>query len=152
MKKALFLDRDGTINVDVGYVHRIEDFTFIPGIFEFCSLAQRLGYLIIVITNQSGIERGYFTEAEYQDVTAYMIAEFARRGIAITDVFHCPSLEGYDRKPSPGLFLKAQSKYDIDMHSSISIGDKDRDVIAGEVAGVGHNFLFQGAYPDITGW
>lgn len=152
MKKALFLDRDGTINVDVGYVHRIEDFTFIPGIFEFCVLAQRLGYLIIVITNQSGIERGYFTEVEYQDVTAYMIAEFARRGVTVTDVFHCPSLEGYDRKPNPGLFLKAQSKYDIDMHSSISIGDKERDVKAGEAAGVGHNFLFQGVYPDITGW
>ena len=149
MNKALFLDRDGTINVDYGYVHEPERFVFIDGVFEFCLEAQKRGFLIIVLTNQSGIERGYFTEEDYQRTTSHMVGEFARHGVKITDVLHCPSLIGPDRKPAPGLFLKARDKYDIDMSSSINIGDAGRDIQAGRAAGVGVNILFSGSFPDL---
>ena len=149
MTKALFLDRDGTINVDYGYVHEPERFVFIDGVFDFCRMAQEKGYLIIVVTNQSGIERGYFTEADFAAITKYMVDKFAEAGVTITDVFHCPSLEGPDRKPEPGMFLKAKEKYDIDMAASVNIGDKERDIEAGRLAGVGKNVLFTGDYCDI---
>ena len=147
MKKALFLDRDGTINIDTGYVYKPEDFVFIPGIFDFCRAAQDNGYIIIVITNQSGIERGYFTEDDYVRLNHHMITQFANRGITITQTFHCPSLTGPDRKPKPGLFIMARDKYDIDMQASINIGDKVRDIDAGRSAGVGTNVLFTGEFP-----
>ena len=146
MTKALFLDRDGTINVDYGYVHEPEKFVFIDGVFDFCRLAQEKGYLIIVVTNQSGIERGYFTEADFAMITKYMVNKFAEAGVTVTDVFHCPSLEGPDRKPEPGMFLKAKEKYDIDMALSINIGDRDRDLEAGRRAGIGNNLLFEGDF------
>ena len=148
MNKALFLDRDGTINIDTGYVHEPEHFKFINGIFEFCHAAQDKGFLIIVITNQSGIERGYFTEDDYAATTRHMVGEFERRGITITDVLHCPLLTGPDRKPEPGLFIKARDKYDIDMSHSINVGDKDRDIQAGRAAGIGTNILFTGTFPN----
>ena len=149
MPKALFLDRDGTINVDHGYVCRREDFCFISGIFELCTHAQELGYLIIVVTNQSGIERGYYTEADYQSVTDFMIREFASRGIRIADVFHCPSLSGPMRKPAPGMFLTARDKYRLDMAACVSVGDKQRDLDAAAAAGCSRNFLFQGNFQPI---
>lgn len=149
MTKALFLDRDGTINVDYGYVHEPEKFVFIDGVFDFCRLAQEKGYLIIVVTNQSGIERGYFTEADFAMITKYMVNKFAEAGVTVTDVFHCPSLEGPDRKPEPGMFLKAKEKYDIDMALSINIGDRDRDLEAGRRAGIGNNLLFEGDFRSL---
>lgn len=142
VNKALFLDRDGTINVDYGYVYQPEKFDFIDGIFDLCRRAQEKGYLIIVITNQSGIARGYYTVSDYEKCTHYMIDKFKEQGIKITDVFYCPDLSGEDRKPNAGLFLKAQQKYDIDMSESVSLGDKERDIEAGKKAGVGRNFLF----------
>ncbi len=146
MTKALFLDRDGTINVDYGYVYEPERFVFIDGVFDFCRMAQEKGYLIIVVTNQSGIVRGYFTETDFAAITKYMVERFAAAGVTITDVFHCPSLEGPDRKPEPGMFLKAQAKYMIDLLVSVNIGDRDRDLKAGRVAGVGTNLLFEGDF------
>ena len=149
MNKALVLDRDGTINIDTGYVHDPEHFVFIDGIFDFCHKALSNGFIIIIITNQSGIERGYFTETDYQRTTKYMLDEFRSHGIIITDVLYCPSLTGPDRKPAPGLFLKAKEKYDIDMSASINIGDKERDLQAGRTAGIGKNVLFSGQYPNL---
>ena len=149
LRKALFLDRDGTINTDHGYVYRQEDFEFIPGIFELCARARELGYLIIIITNQSGIARGYYTEADYEKLTAYMLAQFAERGIEITDVLHCPALTGPDRKPEPGLFLRAAARHGIDMAASVSVGDKPRDVEAATRAGCGRNFLYQDTFTPI---
>lgn len=151
MNKALFLDRDGTINVDYGYVWRIRDFDFIPGIFELCRVAAARGYKIIVITNQSGIARGYFDNDDYLRLTGYMCDEFACRGIEITDVFYCPELAGPNRKPNPGMFLAAAQKHGIDMAASISLGDKPRDLDAARAAGVGRNFLFNGDYHEIMG-
>ena len=101
MTKALFLDRDGTINVDYGYVYEPERFVFIDGVFDFCRLAQDKGYLTIIVTNQSGIERGCFTGSDVASVTKHMVECFAKEGITITDVFHCPFLSGPDRKPEP---------------------------------------------------
>lgn len=146
--KALFLDRDGTINVDYGYVYQAEKFDFIDGIFDLCRRAQEKGYLIIIITNQSGIARGYYTTDDFNTLTRHMCAEFNRRSIVITDVFYCPDLSGPDRKPNPGLFLKARDKYHIDMAASVSVGDKSRDVTAAQAAGVGRNFLFDGVSFD----
>ena len=149
MTNALFLDRDGTINVDYGYVYEPERFVFIDGVLDFCRLAQDRGYLIIVITNQSGIARGYFTEADFAAITRHMVEGFAAAGITIADVFHCPSLKGSDRKPEPGLFLKAKEKYDIDMAASVNIGDSERDIEAGKRAGVGCNVLFMGDFKPL---
>lgn len=149
MPKALFMDRDGTINADYAYVHEKDHFDFIPGVFEFCRAAQAKGYLIIVITNQSGIARGYYTEDDFKALNDWMVARFAAEGVTITDVFYCPELSGPDRKPEPGMFLKARDKYGIDMAASVSLGDKPRDVEAGERAGIGRNLLFTGNYSEI---
>ena len=140
--KALFLDRDGTINVDYGYVYQPEKFELIDGITELCLRAQEKGYLIIVITNQSGIARGYYTDDDFQKINQYMIEIFNRYGVKITDVFYCPELSGNDRKPNCGMFIKARDKYGIDMAQSVSVGDKERDIEAAQKAGCGKNFLF----------
>lgn len=141
MAKALFLDRDGTINIDYGYVFEPERFEFVDGIFDLCRMAQSKGFKIIVCTNQSGIARGYFTEADFQKITAHMVKKFSEQHVEIADVFHCPTLDGIDRKPNTGMFVKARDKHGIDMAASISLGDSERDVIAGINAGVGTNYL-----------
>ncbi len=150
--RALFLDRDGVINVDRGHVHRIEDFEFIDGIFELCHAAQDAGYIIIVITNQGGIGRGYYTEEEYQTLTNWIVGRFADKSIEISAVYHCPyhpehgvgdyRRESPDRKPNPGMLLKAGDKFNIDMSKSIFIGDKNSDMLAGQRAGVGTLIYF----------
>ena len=148
--KALFLDRDGTINVDYGYVGAVDKFEFIDGIFDFCQTAQSLGYKIIVITNQSGIARGYYTVDDYNRVTKYMCDEFLKHGIKITDVLYCPELSGPNRKPAPGLFIIARDKHNIDMTKSMSVGDKERDLEAARTAGVLKNFLFENNYKELS--
>lgn len=147
--KVLFLDRDGTINVDYGYVGSPDRFEFIDGIFDLCRTAMTRGYKIIVITNQSGIARGYFTDADFHKLTAHMCAEFARHGIDVLDVFYCPELAGPNRKPNPGMFIDAMKKHDIDMKNSVSVGDRDRDIDAAVAAGVGRNFLFNDNFSEI---
>ncbi len=148
MNKALFLDRDGVINYDYGYVYKKEDFKFVNGIFNLCTKAQKDGYKIIVITNQSGIDRGYFTDNDFKNINQYMLDEFSKKGINIADVYYCPYLNHQDRKPSPRMFLKAKEKYDIDMPSSLSVGDNVRDIEAARKAGVGHNYLLSIAEED----
>lgn len=146
-RAALFLDRDGVINVDHGYVHRVEDFEFIPGIFELVALANRLGYLVIVVTNQAGIGRGFYTEDDFHKLTRWMKTEFLSRGARIDNVYFSPfhpehGLGGYCkesdcRKPRPGMLLQAQKDYDIDLGRSLLVGDKPSDMEAGRAAGVG---------------
>ena len=144
MNKALFLDRDGTINCDYGYVYKVNEFHFITGIFDLCKKAQNLNYKIIVVTNQSGIERGKFTEEDVNILHNYMKEEFKRKGIDVTDVFICPFIDNMhvDRKPNPGMLLKAKEKYNLDMSKSIMIGDNERDIEAGINAGCGKTYLF----------
>ena len=87
---AIFLDRDGIINEDINYLHKIDEFEFIDGIFDSCLFLINLGYKIIIITNQSGIARGFYTEREYQKLTQWMLCKFIEKNIKILDVFHCP--------------------------------------------------------------
>ena len=147
VNKAFFLDRDGTINVEKDYLYKTEDFKFIDSTVELCRMAQEKGYLLIVITNQSGVARGYYTEEDMNKCNQYMVDEFAKKGIKITDVFCCPYLDSIhpDRKPNAGMFLKAQKKYNIDMEASISLGDKQRDCEAANKAGVKKAFLMEEA-------
>ena len=141
MQKVLFLDRDGTINIDYGYVYEIEKFILVDGILDVALAAKQKGYELIVITNQSGIERGYYTEEDFQKLTRYMCDLFEKNGTPLLDIFHCPFLSGKDRKPNSGMFLKACQKYQIDMKNSISVGDKISDITAALNAGVGRNYL-----------
>lgn len=151
MNKALFLDRDGVINVEKNYVHRTEDFEFTDGIFELTEHYQKLGYLLIVITNQAGIGRGYYTEEDFQRLTEWMIQRFTDKGIVISKVYYCPDhpehgigkykRESSRRKPNPGMILEAAEEFDIDLKNSILVGDKESDIIAGTRAGVGTTIL-----------
>ncbi len=140
-RRVLFLDRDGTINVDKHYIYRTDDFEWVPGIVECCRAAVSAGYDIIIITNQSGIERGYFSEADYAVFTMFLRNKFAEESVPVLDILHCPYLKHPDRKPNPGLFLKAAQRWRVDMAASLSLGDKPRDVQAAVAAGVGRNFL-----------
>ena len=142
--KTIFLDRDGVINKDINYLHKIDDFEFIDGIFDVCLYFQSLGYKIIIITNQSGISRGYYSHSDYQKVTQWMLDQFRYKNINILDIFHCP--HGPDstcdcRKPKPGMFLKAKAKHNTDMEKSWMIGDKERDTIAANSAGIDNTIL-----------
>ena len=139
--KALFLDRDGTINVDYGYTYETEKFEFVDGIVQLCQKAQEKNYKIIVITNQSGVERGYYTLEQMNAFNDLMISEFKKHGVVVTDVYCCPYLEHPDRKPAPGMFLKARDRYNIDMENSIVIGDKERDIESAFNAGVKKGYL-----------
>jgi D-glycero-D-manno-heptose 1,7-bisphosphate phosphatase len=151
--KALFLDRDGVINVEHNYVHRPEDFHFQQGIFELCAAAQDLGYRLIVVTNQAGIARGYYTESQYHELTKWMIERFRERNVQIAHVYYCPyhpvhgigeyRLDSPDRKPKPGMLLRAQADYGLDLASSVMIGDQVSDIQAAAAAGVGYRILLR---------
>ena len=135
--KAVFLDRDGTINADKNYLYRPEDFEFLPGAVEALKMLQASGFLLIIITNQSGIARGYYTENDFAILTEWMLGRLKESGVNIAEVYYCPHLpdakiESYRkicdcRKPSAGLFEKAAKDFDIDMAGSFAIGDKERD-------------------------
>ncbi len=145
--KALFLDRDGVINIEKDYLYKIDDFEFIKGIFDLCKYYQGLGYLIIVVTNQSGIARDYYDEDDFNILTAWMIQKFSEQDIDIAKVYHCPhhpdiSGECECRKPNPGMFLEAKKEFNLDMENSLMIGDKERDIEAALNSGVIHTYLF----------
>jgi D-glycero-D-manno-heptose 1,7-bisphosphate phosphatase len=146
MNKALFLDRDGVINVNHGYVFQASDFDFIDGIFDLVKRANEQGYKVIVVTNQSGIGRGMYTEFDFIELTKWMVLEFAQRGATINDVLYCPhhpqaKLEQYKkvcecRKPNPGMFNTAAAQHNISLTNSIMVGDKLSDVEAAIKAGL----------------
>lgn len=145
--RALLLDRDGVINHDSGYTSSAENFRFIEGIFDLCRVAKRLGYLLIVVTNQAGIGRGYYSEQDFLTLTEWMRERFEAEGVPVTDVFYCPyhpengvghyKRDSFDRKPNPGMLLRAAKKHRFDLERLIIIGDKDSDMQAASKAGVG---------------
>lgn len=151
--QALFLDRDGVINIDHGYVHTEDNFEFVDGIFELCKTATDLGYLIFVITNQAGIGRGYYTEDQFDDISSWMRGVFKSRGIEINKVYYCPYHPEHGvgeykkhsecRKPEPGMILQAKQEFNIDLENSILVGDNESDIQAGINAGIRYNLLYQ---------
>jgi D-glycero-D-manno-heptose 1,7-bisphosphate phosphatase len=156
-RRGLLLDRDGVINHDSGYVGRIADFHFVDGIFELTREFAARGFVIAILTNQSGIGRGYYSEADFAELTGWMREEFALRGVDIAAVYHCPDhpTEGIGpyrrdnpwRKPGPGMFVQAAADLSLDMASSWAIGDKLSDMVAGRAAGVGTLVLLDPATP-----
>ena len=109
--KTIFLDRDGVINKEVNYLYKIKDFEFINGVFDACIFFQTLNYSIIIISNQSGIGRGIYSEDEYLKINKWMLNEFSLKNVSILDTFHCPHVPNSKcscRKPKPGMFLKAK--------------------------------------------
>lgn len=138
-KRALFLDRDGVINEDVKYPHRPDQIRFKDGIFTFCKVALQKGYLLIVVTNQAGVAKGYFTEEDVRKLHAWMSDQFLQRGIAITAFYYCPyhaegKIPEYRkdsnwRKPNPGMILQAVEDHSIDLGVSLVVGDKPSDRI-----------------------
>lgn len=150
--RALFLDRDGVINIDTGHPHIIEQIEFVEGIFELCTVARTLEYQIIIITNQAGIAKGIYDETQFLCVMDWMLAVFKKKGIDILDFYYCPhhinGLGKYKkncsrRKPQPGMILDAATAHKIDLDHSIIVGDKMSDIDAGKRAGVGETILFK---------
>ncbi len=131
MKKALFLDRDGIINVDHGYVYKIEDFEFNEGIFELLRLFLAKGYLLFIVTNQSGIGRGYYSEEDFQKLTEWMLNVLKKEHIIIQSVEYCkhaPEAHCSCRKPQIGMVTKILQEYAISLENSWLIGDKQSDI------------------------
>ena len=142
--KVIFLDRDGVVNQEIGYLYKTSDFKFIDGIFQACKYFQSQDYKIIIITNQSGISQGYYSENDFKILTEWMLKQFLRKDINILDVLYCPHGPESScscRKPNPGMLLRAQSLYNIDMQYSWMIGDKEEDIKAANTAGINNTIL-----------
>ncbi len=158
MNKAVFLDRDGTINVDKDYLYKIEDFEYLPGAVGGLKFLQDLGFLLIVVTNQSGIARGFYTEKDYQKIESWMEDDLKSKGIIITASYFCPHLPGavvkeYDvlcdcRKPKLGLYRRAIEDWNLDIDKCIAIGDKERDLGICKVSGC-KGYLFSESETEI---
>jgi D-glycero-D-manno-heptose 1,7-bisphosphate phosphatase len=150
-RRALFLDRDGVINIDHGYVHEAAQTQWVPGIFDLCRAGIEAGYRLVVVTNQAGIARGLYTEGAFLAYTRWLHAEFARRGAPLAATYYCPHhpTEGRGgarfacacRKPEPGMILGAIAQLALDPGSSVLVGDKVSDTAAGLAAGVSRNIL-----------
>lgn len=156
-KPAVFLDRDGVINIDHGYVHDEHEFEFIEGVFEATKQLQEMGYLLVLVTNQAGIGRGYYTEDRFLSLTQWMDWNFIDNGVEFDGFYYCPhhaehGLGKYKqecdcRKPKPGMFLSAKEFLDIDMVNSVMVGDKAEDLMAAEAACVGTKILVRTGKP-----
>jgi D-glycero-D-manno-heptose 1,7-bisphosphate phosphatase len=141
LNRALFLDRDGVVNVEKHYVHTIEDFEFMEGIFPLCERFRDEGFLIVVATNQAGIARGLYTLEDMARLHAWMTERFADRGVRLAGIYHCPHHPQFSgecdcRKPNPGMLLRAARDLDLDLPQCVLLGDKERDLEAGRRAGL----------------
>lgn len=153
LRPALFLDRDGVINADKGYVSRIEDFEWIEGAAETIAAFNARNWFVFVVTNQSGIARNYYSEDDMHALHEWMLAELAAKGAFIDRIYHCPYHEdgenpayrrdSFDRKPKPGMLLKAIAEFPVKREQSFLIGDKESDLEAARAAGIA-GFLFRG--------
>lgn len=152
-RPALFLDRDGVVNIDRGHVFKSEQVEFIDGVFELVKTANFKNYLVIIITNQSGIAKGYYSTEDFNILTSWMSNEFLKQSAFIDQFYHCPHHphEGlgslnttcYCRKPLPGMILKASQDFNLDLDKSIIVGDNITDILAGIRGKVGNLFLLQ---------
>ncbi len=136
--RAVFLDRDGTINVDHGYVYRISDFEFTKGAIEGLKEMQDAGLTLFIITDQSGIGRGYYTHEDFRKITSHLVAELEKNGIRIKKTYYCPHSPEDNcecRKPNTKMLLDAKNEYGIELEKSYVIGDKESDILAGKRAG-----------------
>lgn len=142
--KTVFLDRDGVINKDNGYVFEIDNFEFIDGVFDSFRYLQKKGYNLIIVTNQSGIGRGRYTLEDFNILNNWMLQEFQKKGVTNIDVFFCPHKPEDNckcRKPNTGMFEAASLKYKIDNNFSWMIGDKDIDIEAALNFGIKNTIL-----------
>jgi D-glycero-D-manno-heptose 1,7-bisphosphate phosphatase len=156
-RKAAFIDRDGVLNEERAFVHRFEDFAFVPGAIEALQALKAGGYLLVVVTNQSGIARGLYSEADYQALTDRMRAQLEAQGAALDSIEYCPHLpdapvvryrlECDCRKPKPGMLERAIRALDIDPRASFLVGDRLSDLEAGRAIGIGRCFLVRTGYP-----
>ncbi|MDI3439774.1 D-glycero-beta-D-manno-heptose 1,7-bisphosphate 7-phosphatase [Erwinia sp. V90_4] len=154
---AIFLDRDGTINVDHGYVSEIDNFEFIDGVIDAMRELKRMGFALVLVTNQSGIARGMFSEDQFMQLTEWMDWSLADRDVDLDGIYFCPHhpeaiveelRQSCDcRKPEPGMLLTAQQELNIDMASSYMVGDKIEDMLAAKAAGVGKKVLVRSGKP-----
>ncbi len=154
--KAIFIDRDGVINQELSYVHKIQDFLIIPGVFDGLKILQDLGYLLVIITNQAGIAHGLYNQDDLNYLHDYMLSLFTENDINISSVYYCPHhpngkalnfRKSCDcRKPSPGMILRACKDFRINLSSSYLIGDKISDIIAGQRAGITNTILVESGH------
>jgi D-glycero-D-manno-heptose 1,7-bisphosphate phosphatase len=152
--RALFLDRDGVVNVEIGYLYRIEDVKFVPGIFSLCRTAMHLGYRLVIVTNQAGIARGYYDEPAFESLMAWMREQMRAEGVELDAVYYCPyhpehGIGGYrreheDRKPGTGMLRKAMKELDVSLADSVMVGDRCSDIAAANSAGLRQAFLLEG--------
>lgn len=161
VRRAAFLDRDGVVNRDIGYLHRWEDFEFLPGVLDAMRHLHDAGYALVIVTNQSGIARGYYTEADYQALTAKLREALAAAGCPAAGIYHCPhhpsgkiaalAIDCGCRKPQPGMLLQAARELGLSLADSFIVGDKLADAQAGRAAGVGQVYLVHSGHALETG-
>ena len=152
-RPALFLDRDGVINVDHNYVYRVEDFQWVEGAVDAIKAFNARGWWVFVVTNQSGIARGYYSEEQMQELHVWLGEELEMRGAKIDRIYHCPyhaegtveryRKDSFDRKPRPGMLIQAMTDFPVIKERSFLIGDKQADMEAARAAGI-RGFLFTG--------
>ena len=162
LRPALFLDRDGVINIDRGYVSRREDFEWIEGAADAIRTFNQMGWWVFIVTNQSGIARGFYTEDDMQTLHDWMVEELAQKNATIDRIYHCPfhdageikryRKDSFDRKPKPGMLLQAMADFPVDREASFLIGDKPTDIEAARAANV-RGYLFKGGnLSEFTKW
>jgi D-glycero-D-manno-heptose 1,7-bisphosphate phosphatase len=153
-ERALFLDRDGVVNREIGYVYRSEDIVFVEGIFSLCNTARKLGFRIVIVTNQSGIARGFYTEDDYHKLMQWMRKQFRNEGAPLDGAYHSPyhpehgvgkyKREHEDRKPGAGMLHRAAHDLHLDLSQSLLIGDRCTDIAAAQAGGLRHAFFLRG--------
>lgn len=154
---AVFLDRDGTLNVDHGYVYESDNFDFLDGAIDACRELKAMGLALVLVTNQSGIARGLFSEDQFMHLTEWMDWSLADRGVDLDGIYYCPhhaeagigeyKVDCDCRKPKPGMLLEAKQFLDLDMAASVMVGDKKEDMQAAQAAGVGTKILVRTGKP-----
>ncbi len=151
MRKAVFLDRDGTLNVEVEYLHEIEKIQILPGVVEALKILKRKGFLLIVISNQSGIGRGYFSAEDVNRVNEHMNRLLQKDGVKLDGFYYCPHIQADNcdcRKPKTKLYLQAARDFEIDLKKSYMVGDKVTDIIAADELGCGQGLVQTGHMID----